>query len=104
MTGATALSTDPAAERLAAGSNRHSARMYLVRLDDQDRHLLTSSATLSGALFHSDLLAQEVHRQLARSGEGHSNFWLRLVVTDPAGHDVAWSATDGGPGHPLPAD
>ena len=76
--------------------------MYLVRIDDPTRHLLASSATLSGAQLHSELLAQEVHRQLARSGEGHGRFWLRLVITDPAGRDVAWSATNGGPGHPLP--
>ena len=70
--------------------------------DHPSQRLLASSATLVGALHHSNLLARQTHGQLARNGEGHGRFWLRLVVTDPTGRDVAWSAPNGGPGHPLP--
>lgn len=75
--------------------------MYLIRTDDNVQQLLGTAGSLPGALEQTDRLAAAVHRQLERNGEGHKTFWLRLVVTDPAGQDVAWSATNGGPGHPI---
>lgn len=75
--------------------------MYLIRTDDDAQQLLAAAGSLLGALEQTDRLGAAVHRQLERNGEGHERFWLRLVVTDPTGQAVAWSATNGGPGHPV---
>lgn len=76
--------------------------MYTVRTDDPLRSPLTSSLGLPGALARVEALAQAARDQLHAGAEGHRDFWLRLVVTDPAGREVAWSATTGRPGHPPP--
>jgi hypothetical protein len=72
-----------------------------IRTDDDVQQLLATAGSLPGALEQTDRLGAAVHRQLERNGEGHKSFWLQLVVTDPAGQDVAWSATNGDPGHPI---
>lgn len=74
--------------------------MYLVCTDDPTPRRLATSTTLIGALHQADLLAQQVRRQLGRNGEGHVDFWLRLVVVDPDGRVVAWWASNGGSAHP----
>jgi len=68
--------------------------MYEIFMDDEtDSHLLATHATIPEAVTDVERLEAVTRAQLDANGEGHSDFWLRLVVRDVDGTVVAFSCT-----------
>jgi hypothetical protein len=74
--------------------------MYTIHLAGH-RPIITTAPTAAAALAETDRLADQLHEQLHRNGEGNNGFWAVFVATDTTtGQVAAWTATNGGPPTP----
>ncbi len=66
---------------------------FTVHLDQDGDPQRASCPTLPAAHRATEHITALTTEQLHRNGEGHSQFWLHLLIRDPAGQIAGYVAT-----------